>query len=196
MMGLRRGEVIEMSWDELRRDIKDCNGCMLFHTRMHAVIGRGSSQPLVVFIGEAPGRDEDKKGIPFVGLSGQILDAEIRRIGLSYNEYYICNAVKCRPTTPSDDNRKPTNDEINRCAPFLAKQLILLRPDVIVTLGVVAKDALIACKMDDFPNKLEFIHPAYTLRKRKMYLVLAKQFDRLKDIVGEIRVKRQVRSVF
>jgi len=188
MMGLRRGEVIEMSWDELRRDIKDCNGCMLFHTRMHAVIGRGSSQPVVVFVAEGPGESEDKKGIPFCGKSGIVLDSEIMRIGLSYNSYYIANVVKCRPMTVDFKNRKPTISEIDACYPFLARQLSLLKPKLIVLMGETAKTVESRLKVDLKDINVDFysmIHPAATLYRRKLYLLFRVCFDNIKEKLSD-----------
>ena len=180
-----------MSWDELRSSVKGCSKCEMAKTRKNVVIGRGSSQPLVVFVGEAPGQDEDKKGLPFVGRAGQVLDAEIKRIGLSYNEYYIMNACKCRPITKDFKNRKPTEPEMNNCKPFFVAQLRLLRPHIAVLLGQSAKDAFYASSADTIPVCLSFIHPAFTLYKPKMYLVFREQFNKLQRIVEGLRGERK-----
>jgi len=179
---------MEDSWDKFRSDIKSCSDCSLSVTRRNAVIGRGSYDPIVLFIGEAPGEHEDKKGMPFVGRSGLVLDLEIKRIGLSYNEYYIANAVKCRPITLAMGNRKPTLYEIDKCSSFLVRQVMLTKPRIIVLLGQSAKDALYYSSVPaNFSGTiLSFIHPAFTLYKPKMYNVFKVQFDNLKKHLEEI----------
>jgi len=137
-------------WDSLRFDIQSCKECEMAKTRKQAVIGRGSAKQLVLFIGEAPGEEEDNTGMPFVGRSGQVLMSEIKRIGLSPNEYYICNAVKCRPikneTSASGfvkvKNRTPMDTEIIVCSTFLHRQISLLEPKIIVQVGRVAEYAV------------------------------------------------------
>jgi len=181
-------------WFLLRNDIKNCDKCVMAKTRKNVVIGRGSSRPIVVFVGEAPGQEEDTKGIPFVGRSGQVLDAEIRRIGLSFNEYYILNACECRPIDDDCRNRKPTLVEIESCSSFLSRQLNLLKPKVVVLLGNSAKEAFGGFI---FKGKiLEFLHPAVCLYKPKMHLVFSEQFNTLKRLLdglanGEMADKRK-----
>ena len=185
-----------MDWATLRNDIKECTKCSLCKTRKNVVIGRGSGEPIVVFVGEAPGESEDKKGMPFVGRAGQLLDSEILRIGLSYNEYFICNEVKCRPLSQYGNNRKPTDSEVNACIGFLAEQINLLKPKVVVMLGATAKQAFYTCGADTVEYCLEFIHPAYVLRKWKMYQVFKRQFDKLNERMVEIRDEWQTHTVF
>jgi DNA polymerase len=97
----------------------------------------------LVFIGEAPGADEDREGYPFVGRAGQLLDKIIRAIGLERDEVYICNVLKCRPP----GNRNPAPDEIAKCTPFLEEQLAILRPKVICTLGLFASQYLLQSQL-------------------------------------------------
>ena len=187
-----------MSWDNLRSSIKLCDKCEMAATRKNVVIGRGSSQPLVSFIGEAPGEEEDHKGMPFIGRAGQVLDAEIKRIGLSYNEYYIMNACKCRPIDAKFRNRKPTVDEIKNCSQYFDMQIQLLKPRCIVLLGESAK---VAFYSSDVPANysspvLKFLHPAATLYRPKMYLVLREQFNKLRDMVVKFRAERKKDSLF
>jgi len=185
---------VSNGWDSLRIDIQSCTECEMAKTRKQTVIGRGSAKPLVLFVGEAPGEEEDNVGMPFIGRSGQVLMAEIKRIGLTPNEYYICNAVKCRPTKNETSesgfvkvkNRKPTPEEIERCIGFLRRQIELLEPKIIVQVGQVAGYAvksLFEARIFSFTQirLLTFIHPAVTLYKPKMYLVLRAQFDDLKE---------------
>lgn len=116
-----------------------CTRCKLGSTRTNSVFERGSRTPLVAFVGEGPGENEDQKGIPFVGKSGVLLDSLIDEMGLTPEEFYICNAVKCRPP----GNRKPEPEEIAACRPFLVEQLALVKPHVIVALGGSALQALV-----------------------------------------------------
>ena len=106
---------------ELEEEIRGCKRCKLANSRTNAVPGEGSLEPKVFFIGEAPGRSEDKQGKPFVGAAGRVLTELLNSIGLSREEVYITNVVKCRPP----GNREPTEAEIEACAPYLIRQLLL-----------------------------------------------------------------------
>jgi len=114
-----------------RRNIGDCQRCGLAKTRTHIVFGVGNPEAKLMFVGEAPGADEDRQGEPFVGRAGQRLDAWIREIGLSREDVYIANVLKCRPP----GNRDPKPEEVDRCAPFLQAQIRAIGPRVIVALG-------------------------------------------------------------
>jgi len=113
------------------RDAASCTACGLSATRTHVVPGEGSPTAQVVFVGEAPGAREDQAGRPFVGASGRLLDDLLASIGLRREEVFILNTVKCRPP----ENRSPQRSEIAACAPLLSRQLQLLQPQVIATLG-------------------------------------------------------------
>jgi DNA polymerase len=117
--------------NELREHIGDCHRCPLGDTRTTLVFGVGSPDAGIMFIGEAPGRNEDLKGEPFVGAAGKLLDELLGSIGLHRSEVYIANILKCRPP----GNRDPQQIEIETCTPFLREQLRLVNPNVIVTLG-------------------------------------------------------------
>jgi DNA polymerase len=118
-------------WAVLEREIVNCRKCRLHAGRKNAVPGEGNRRALVVFIGEAPGEREDEMGRPFVGAAGQLLTQLIESIGYRREDFYITNVVKCRPP----GNRDPEDDEIEACLPYLIKQLELIKPRVIVTLG-------------------------------------------------------------
>ena len=118
-------------WHEIIKEIKECTRCDLHKYRKKAVPGEGSLNSNILFLGEAPGRKEDEEGRPFVGAAGKLLDTLLRNIGLSREEVFITNVVKCRP--PS--NRDPKEDEIRACSVHTNKILSLISPDVIVTLG-------------------------------------------------------------
>jgi uracil-DNA glycosylase len=124
----------------LRADIGDCQLCRLAKGRTNLVFGSGSPNAEVMFIGEAPGADEDVQGLPFVGRAGQLLTNMINAMGLTREEVYIANIIKCRPP----GNRTPERDECETCSPFLMRQIAIIRPKVIVALGAVAAKTLLA----------------------------------------------------
>ena len=125
------GARVWSSWEELERDALACVKCPLANGRTQVVFGVGDRDADLVFVGEGPGAEEDRQGIPFVGRAGQLLTRLIEGIGLTRDDVYICNVVKCRPP----GNRDPEPDEIAACAPYLARQLEALDPSVVVTLG-------------------------------------------------------------
>lgn len=116
---------------ELEAEVRVCLLCKLAHTRTHAVPGDGSFTSVVLFVGEGPGFDEDKQGLPFVGRSGRFLTDNLERVGIARADVYITNIVKCRPP----ENRDPEPDEIAACADYLSRQVALINPRIIVTLG-------------------------------------------------------------
>lgn len=118
--------------------VRDCKACVLCEARTQTVFARGDASAELVFIGEGPGVDEDAQGAPFVGKAGQLLDKMIAAMGMRQDEVYICNIVKCRPP----ENREPLPQEVRACSAYLAEQLELVRPKVIVTLGNVPLKAL------------------------------------------------------
>ena len=126
-----------VGWAELEREIAECRRCPLHRSRTHVVTYRGSPRPAVLFVGEAPGAVEDRLGVPFAGRSGKRLDRAIDEIGLGPSEYGILNLIKCRPP----GNRFPIPSE-RACRPFLDRQIALLGPRGIVTLGARALAAL------------------------------------------------------
>ena len=125
---------MEISWDELNRQIAGCQNCALCRQIHHKVPGQGNPQARLMLIGEGPGRDEDEQGLAFVGRAGQLLTRMLAAIGLNREEVYICNVVKCRPP----DNRTPLPEEAATCLPFLRMQFALVRPKVILLLGATA----------------------------------------------------------
>jgi DNA polymerase len=114
--------------------VEDCRACDLYKTRTHTVYADGSDNAYLMFIGEAPGAEEDKIGLPFVGRAGKLLDRILGEVGLNRSEVYICNTLKCRPP----ENRDPLPDESTACAQFLKKQISVVNPKIIVTLGLPA----------------------------------------------------------
>ncbi len=172
-IGVRELRVSEPSGqlDGVRREIGDCTRCKLHQERTNIVFGVGNPRAELMFIGEGPGADEDAQGEPFVGRAGKKLDEMIGSIGLSRDQVYIANIVKCRPPK----NRDPQPDEVETCSPFLYKQIEAIRPRVIVTLGSPATKTLLKTKTGitklrgqwhdwcGIPLRPTF-HPAYLLR--------------------------------
>lgn len=131
--------------ESLGSEVSQCVKCAhLVSSRTQTVFGVGSINASLMFIGEAPGLDEDKQGEPFVGKAGQLLTKIIQAMGLKRDEVYIANVLKCRPDTPGKTfgNRKPELDEMNRCKPYLFHQINIIRPKVIVALGATALQGL------------------------------------------------------
>lgn len=120
-------------------DVRNCCRCILGGTRKNPVPGEGNPHAKLVFVGEAPGADEDEQGRPFVGRAGQLLEKMILAMGLQRREVFICNTLKCRPP----DNRDPRPEEIVKCLPFLRRQLAAIKPQVIVALGSHAAHTLL-----------------------------------------------------
>lgn len=125
---------MESNWEELEKSILNCNKCKLCSTRNNIVFGCGNKKAKIMMIGEGPGADEDKQGIPFVGKAGQLMNKAFEGLGINRTEIYITNIVKCRPP----QNRVPEDDEAKACLNYLRNQVILVNPKIIVLLGSTA----------------------------------------------------------
>lgn len=156
---------------DVRTDLGDCRRCRLAGTRKNIVFGVGSEKAKVLFVGEAPGRDEDLQGEPFVGEAGQLLTRMISAMGYERSEVYICNVLKCRPP----ENRNPAQDEITACSPFMLRQVQVIAPKAIVALGTFAAQTLLNSKepisrlrgrFHDYHGVplMPTFHPAFLLR--------------------------------
>jgi len=168
----RTAAIAAMDWNQLKQAVADCTACELCKTRKQAVLGVGDVAADWLFVGEGPGADEDEKGEPFVGQAGKLLDNMLAAIDLQRgNSVYIANAVKCRPP----NNRTPEPGETAACWPFLARQIELIQPKLIVTLGKPAAQTLLQQevkiaaergKVHDFAGipLIVTYHPAYLLR--------------------------------
>jgi DNA polymerase len=128
--------------DELADQVADCTRCQLHSGRTQTVFGTGSSDADLVLIGEAPGVEEDRQGLPFVGRSGQLLTEILRAIGFAREEVYICNILKCRPP----ENRDPDRAEVTACEQYLQQQLEIIEPKLILCLGRVAAQTLLGTR--------------------------------------------------
>jgi DNA polymerase len=156
---------------QIVEEIGDCKRCALHKGRNSIVFGQGNPNARLMFVGEGPGADEDAQGLPFVGRAGQLLNNMIAAMGLSREETYICNVVKCRPP----GNRTPEPEEANTCSPFLFRQIDVIRPQVIVALGATAATYLLGQRqplaglrgrVHAFRGSSLIVtyHPAYLLR--------------------------------
>ena len=164
----------KINWDGLKQEVASCTACGLDKTRTQTVFGVGNTQAELMVIGEAPGFNEDKQGEPFVGRAGQLLTKIIESMGLSRNDVFIANVLKCRPP----GNRNPYPDEIFNCEPYLVRQLEIIRPKVVCALGNFAAQVLLKTgkpisvlrgKFYDYHGMkvLPTFHPAYLLRNPK-----------------------------
>ncbi|HEX5787896.1 MAG TPA: uracil-DNA glycosylase [Woeseiaceae bacterium] len=169
--GAVAGAIAGLDWDALRRRVADCTSCALHCGRTQTVFGVGDPGASWMFIGEAPGAEEDRRGEPFVGRAGKLLDEMLRSLGLARDRVYIANTVKCRPP----GNRNPTGAEAQACRAFLDRQIELVAPDVIVAVGKVSAGNLLgtdepigrlrgrAHRLGTIPLVVTY-HPAYLLR--------------------------------
>jgi uracil-DNA glycosylase family 4 len=178
--------------EAVRTELGECTRCKLHKTRTNIVFGVGSPEARLMFVGEAPGEDEDLQGYPFVGKAGQLLTKMIEAMGLRREDVYICNTVKCRPP----NNRNPEPDELLACEPFLKGQLGAVKPEVIVTLGKFAAQALLReqtpitrlrgqwREYEGIPVMPTF-HPAYLLRSPAEK---GKVWEDLKQVMQRLRL--------
>jgi|APTNR8051073442_1049403.scaffolds.fasta_scaffold00158_59 uracil-DNA glycosylase family 4 len=184
------GDAVSAGLAAIAREVAACRACRLCEKRTNVVPGQGNPHPEIMFIGEGPGADEDEQGLAFVGRAGQLLTSIINAMGFSRDEVFIGNVVKCRPP----DNRTPAPDEMAACLPYLARQIDLLKPKLIVALGATAVKGLfndekiaITKQRGNWMNYrgidvMPTFHPAYLLRnppaKREVWMdmktVLAK----------------------
>ena len=163
---------IKTAWEELHRRIASCTKCELCKTRINTVPGEGPIDTRVVIVGEGPGQEEDESGRPFVGKAGRLLTDILEKGGdIRRNSLYITNTVKCRPP----ENRNPKPEEISACRDFLEAQLLLIHPDIVVTMGNVPTQALLNTKNGITSLRGQWIdwrgiklfpmfHPSYLLR--------------------------------
>jgi uracil-DNA glycosylase len=180
----------------IHTEIYACTLCGLHAGRTRTVPGAGNPDAEIMFIGEAPGFNEDQQGLPFVGKSGQYLDELLQGIGLSREAVFIANVVKCRPA----NNRDPREDEIEACNPYLRRQIEIIDPLVIATLGRYSMKMF-------FPNAsittihgqpkygtvrayYPFFHPAAVLRDNNLRPLMQDDFTRLLDVLAEVKRRR------
>lgn len=180
------------SLEEIRQEMAGCRRCKLYGGAKNLVFGEGSASARLMFIGEAPGAEEDVQGRPFVGVAGQVLNNLLNKLGLQREEVYITNVVKSRPP----ENRDPEPDEIAACLPFLKMQIAAIQPQVIVTLGKIATQALLGTKEPitkmrgqwqryDHIRVMPTFHPSYLLRLPKERIKTWEDMQRVMEYLAE-----------
>ncbi|MDE1724905.1 MAG: uracil-DNA glycosylase [Thaumarchaeota archaeon] len=177
----------------VRNMVVSCTNCDLYKSRTHAVPGIGNEKSDIIFVGEAPGRNEDLQGKPFVGTAGQILSEALEYAGFSRDEVYITNVVKCRPP----NNRQPQVEERSSCKPYLSKELEIIKPKIICILGNTAYNSLLdgsaitknRGKVIKNNDKLYFvtIHPAAVIYNPSLRQVLKNDFVFLAGVLDKLR---------
>jgi len=199
-------------FEELEREIKTCTKCRLHQFRKNAVPGEGNLHAEIMFIGEAPGYNEDVQGKPFVGAAGKFLTELIEKIlGVPRSSVYITNVVKCRPP----ENRDPYPDEIETCSPYLDKQIMLIRPKIIVTLGKHSTNYILSkanVKIKSITsvrgqlfnvtilgislNVVPTLHPAAALYNPQLKSYIEADFRKIKELIHKNVGKKGLESYF
>ncbi len=183
--------------EDIRRELGNCQRCSLHQGRSNIVFGEGNPDADLVFVGEAPGADEDIQGRPFVGRAGQLFTKIIAAMGLTREEVYICNILKCRPPK----NRNPRPEEIRACEPFLIKQLQAINPEVICALGTFAAHTLLNTNVPISVLRGKFhsyqgikfmptYHPAYLLRNPGAKRQVWEDVQMIMKVLQEAYVKK------
>jgi uracil-DNA glycosylase len=187
----RREALIEVYWA-----VADCTRCPLSETRSRAVFGAGDADAELMFVGEAPGAEEDRQGMPFVGRAGQLLNQLLAEIGLTRDDVFIANVLKSRPP----GNRDPQPEEIEACWPYLERQIQLIEPHVIATLGNFATKKITGSpigitrvrgtpQVHELAGRTVFVfpllHPAAALRTPALAATLREDFARLRSLLDE-----------
>jgi DNA polymerase len=178
--------------EQLREEIGECQRCKLSKERKHIVFGEGSPDASLMFIGEAPGKEEDIQARPFVGDAGKLLTKMIEKMGLAREDVYIGNIVKCRPPL----NRDPEEDEMKTCSPFIDRQIEIISPKVIISLGRISAQTLIATKIPISKLRGRFyeykgiplmptFHPAYLLRNPKDKWLVWEDMQKVLELLKE-----------
>jgi uracil-DNA glycosylase len=186
-------DAADLDWDALRETVSGCTGCKLHQTRTQTVFGVGNPDADWMFIGEAPGAEEDRRGEPFVGRSGQLLDQMLAAIGQSRASVFIANIIKCRPP----NNRDPQPDEAAACRSYLERQIEIVNPRIIVAVGKISAQNLLGTdspvgrlrgKRHSFGNVPLVVtyHPAYLLRSPSQKRKSWDDFRLARSIVREL----------
>lgn len=196
-------EELEKKYQLIKEEINHCKKCSLWRTRINPVPGEGSLEAKIMFIGEAPGANEDREGRPFCGSAGKILDYLLNLINIKRQEIFITNILKCRPP----QNRDPQKEEIKECIPYLERQIDLIKPKIICTLGNYATNYILG--KYGFSNRIQGIskihgevfearslfqslkivplyHPAVVTYNPNMKPILEKDFLKIKEVIKEI----------
>ena len=187
-----------LNLDIVRKNVIDCTKCELSKTRTNSVPGKGNFHSDVIFVGEAPGRNEDLKGEPFVGVAGKKLSLALEEAGISRDDVYITNTVKCRPP----NNRVPSKHEKETCQEYIEKEIEIIKPKIICVLGNTAFGSVLGGteitkfrgKIGKKNNQLYFItiHPAATIYNQKLVEVLKQDIKKLFDLIRELKSGKEI----
>jgi len=189
-MSLQEPKNLENQIWQINNSMMDCQLCPLKETRTQVVPGTGNPQAKIMIIGEAPGRNEDQGGEPFIGAAGKLLNEMLSSIGLNRADIYITNVVKCRPP----QNRDPLPFEIHSCLPYLKSQILAINPQVIVTLGRFAMNIFIpGAQISQLHGQIQKIdqlsiiplyHPAAAIYQQKLKATLFQDFQKIKEFLN------------
>lgn len=184
--------------ETIKQNVIECTKCDLCKTRTNSVPGKGNFQSDVIFVGEAPGRNEDKNGEPFVGAAGKKLSAALEGAGVSREQVYITNVVKCRPP----NNRVPNTTERDTCKEYLKKEISIIKPKIICVLGNTAFNSVLGGseitkfrgKLARKDNQLYFItiHPAATIYNQELISTLNNDIVKLFDLIRDLKNNKTV----
>ena len=190
---------MEKKLKKIKEQVTECTNCELSQTRTNSVPGKGNFKSDVIFVGEAPGKNEDIKGEPFIGIAGKKLSSALENAGISREQVYITNIVKCRPPK----NRVPTIIERDTCKNYLEKEIQIIKPEIICILGNTAFKSLLDGKeIIKFRGKIVkkndqlyflTIHPAATIYNLKLISVLKKDMKKLFKLIEEIKNKKKIK---
>ena len=190
---------MEKKLKKIKEQVTECTNCELSQTRTNSVPGKGNFKSDVIFVGEAPGKNEDIKGEPFIGIAGKKLSSALENAGISREQVYITNIVKCRPPK----NRVPTIIERDTCKNYLEKEIHIIKPEIICILGNTAFKSLLDGKeIIKFRGKIVkkndqlyflTIHPAATIYNQKLISVLKKDIKKLFKLIKKIKNKKKIK---
>jgi len=185
--------------EKIKQQVIECTKCELSKTRTNSVAGKGNFKSDVIFVGEAPGKNEDLKGEPFIGIAGKKLSIALKSAGITREEVYITNIVKCRPP----NNRVPTSIERDTCQEYLKKEIEIIKPKIICILGNTAFGSLLdgkeitkfRGKIVSKDNQLYFltVHPAATIYNQKLISVLEKDIKKLFMMIKELNDNKKIK---
>ena len=185
--------------EKIRQEVMECTKCELCKTRTNSVPGKGNFSSDVIFVGEAPGRNEDRHGEPFIGVAGKKLTFALENAGVSRDSVYITNVVKCRPP----NNRVPSVSERDTCKEYLQNEIEQIKPKIICILGNTAFNSILGGseitkfrgKLVRKNNQLYFltVHPAATIYNQELIQVLKSDIAKLFEIIKELKNKKQVK---
>ena len=185
--------------EKIKQQVIECTNCELSQTRTNSVPGKGNFKSDVIFVGEAPGKNEDIKGEPFIGIAGKKLSSALENAGISREQVYITNIVKCRPPK----NRVPTIIERDTCKNYLEKEIQIIKPEIICILGNTAFKSLLDGKeIIKFRGKIVkkndqlyflTIHPAATIYNQKLIGLLKKDIKKLLRLVKELKNNKKIK---